>query len=86
MKIKLVGYKKQNYDLRSQGGPVFNGKKLHCIVLDDEQDNLTGNTVTTINLSDDFALADIPLEIGKEYICYFNQKKQLDYIKLDEKK
>ena len=81
MKIKLLGFEEQHYDLRNQGGPSFDGHKLFCEVLDEENDKLVGHTVTNIQLPEENNFAIKP-EVGKIYICYFNQKKKLDYIRI----
>ena len=86
MRVKLVGIKQQNYDLTREGGPKFTGKQLNCVVLDEEDISLTGDSVTTIKVADDGKFGKMTLEVGKVYICYFNQKKQLDLIKPDDSK
>lgn len=85
MKIELVGIVQKDYDLRRDGGPEFHGRELQCIVLDAVDAKLQGHTVTTIKISNDHALATVPLEVGKNYICYFDQKKKLDFLREDGK-
>lgn len=78
MKIKVVGIQNQNY--RMDNGYSFKGRKLHCVDIDSERSDLDGNLTLTIKVADDSPLGSIPIEVGKEYTCYFNQKGALDYL------
>lgn len=79
MTIRLVGIQKQDYKLES--GYEFHGKKLHGIDLSTMPEGQTGNQViNSLKIPDGSALSQIPLEVGKVYTVYFNQKGQLDSI------
>ena len=78
MVVKIVGIQSQDYKL--DNGYSFKGKKLHCIDCETKPNGLTGNTVTTLKIADDSPMASLPIEVGKMYTTYFNQKGGLDYI------
>lgn len=78
MKIRVVGIQKQSYKLDS--GYEFHGKKLHCIDLDSQRNDLEGNLILNVKIPDSSPLAVMPIEVGGEYTCYFDQKGGLDYL------
>lgn len=80
MKIKVVGIMRQEYDLSSQGGPVFNGNVIQGVTIGEEKDGLTGELVKQVKIPDGHLCSKIPLEIGKSYTVYFDDKKKLDYL------
>ena len=77
MKMQLVGVQRQDYTL--DNGYSFKGNKLHCVDLESKPDGLQGALVTTFKISDDSELATIPLRIGANYTCFFDQKGNLAY-------
>ena len=80
MKVKLVGFQRQDYDMSAQNGPKFNGHVLQCVTVGEDKDGLTGELVKQIKLPDGHPCAMIPLELGKQYTVYFDDKKHLDYL------
>lgn len=78
MVVKIVGIQNQDYKL--DNGYAFKGKKLHVIDCESVPNGLEGNLVTTLKIADDSPMANVPVEIGKRYTVYFNQKGGLDYI------
>jgi len=78
MKVKIVGIENQDYKLDS--GYSFKGKKIHCIDLESQKNGLSGNLTTVFKIADDSPLAVVPIVIGAEYTCFFNQKGALDYL------
>lgn len=67
MKVKLIGV--QTVDFTPEGGTPIQGKKLHCIDLDPQNDNIQGQTVKTIFISASAAYQPV-YEIGKTYIAF----------------
>lgn len=82
MKIQLVGIQKQDYKL--DNGYSFKGVKLHCVDLDSSDSNLVGNVVVNLKIADSSPFSDVPLNVGANYVAYFNQKGGLDYFKQDK--
>ena len=82
MKVKILGIMRQEYDLTRDGGPKFSGNVLQCVTVGEDKDGLVGELVKTIKLADTDKLASTPLEIGKTYTAYFDDKKKLDYLAL----
>lgn len=80
MKVKLLGIMRQEYDLTREGGPKFAGNVLQCATVGEEKDGLVGELVKTIKIADSDKLAKIPLELGKTYTVYFDDKKKIDYL------
>lgn len=78
MKIKVVGIQSQDYKL--DNGYAFKGRKLHCVDLDSKRTDLSGNLTLTVKVADSSSLGTMPIEVGKEYTCYFDQKGALDYL------
>lgn len=78
MKIKVVGIQVQDYTL--DNGYKFKGKKIHALDLSSETVGQVGYQVTNLKISDDSALANVPIEIGCEYTVYFTNKGALDTI------
>lgn len=84
MKFQVVGRLRQDYDLSAQNGPKFHGVKYYGIDLDQQQEGLEGNICTDIKIPDGSSFALSPLEVGRVYVVYFNQKKGVDYIRPDD--
>ena len=80
MKVKVLGIMRQEYDLTRDGGPKFEGNVLQCVTVGEDKNGLVGELVKTIKISDSDKLAKIPLEIGKTYTAYFDDKKKLDFL------
>ena len=80
MKIKVVGIMRQEYDLSSQGGPSFKGNVIQGVTIGEEKDGLSGELVKQIKIPDGHACARVPLELGKSYTVYFDDKKKLDFL------
>lgn len=78
MKVRIVGV--QNQDYKMDNGYEFKGRKLHCVDVDTERNDLTGNLTLTMKIPDDSHLGAIPIEVGGEYTVYFNQKGGVDYL------
>lgn len=82
MKVTLIGIEKQDYIL--DNGYSFKGFKLHCADLETIKDGLVGNQICNLKIPDGSPFDKVPLEIGTNYIVYFNQKGRLDYFKQDK--
>lgn len=78
MKVRVVGIQSQKYKL--DNGYEFEGRKLHCIDVDSERSDLEGNLVMNMKIPSNSPLGQFPIEVGGEYVCYFNQKGALDYL------
>ncbi|MFQ6724595.1 MAG: hypothetical protein ACLRFE_04635 [Clostridia bacterium] len=78
MRVKIVGISPQSYTL--DNGYSFTGNKYHCIDLDTVTTGQIGNIVTNFKISNTSPLSAIPVEVGKEYNIYFNQKGSPDYL------
>lgn len=78
MKVRVVGVQKQEYKL--DNGYEFKGRKLHCIDLDSNRSDLDGCLVMNVKIANESPLSSVPISVGSEYVCYFNQKGALDYI------
>lgn len=82
MKVKLLGIMRQEYDFTREGGTKFCGNVLQCVTDGEEKSGLVGELVKTIKIDDSDKLATIPLEIGKTYTVFFDDKKKLDYLSM----
>jgi len=80
MKVKLLGILRQDYDLTNNGGPKFNGHVLQCVTVGEEKEGLQGQLIKQIKIPDSDKCATVPLELGKMYTVYFDDKKKLDYL------
>lgn len=82
MRIKIVGRLRQDYTL--DNGVTFHGIKYFGINLDEQKEGLQGQMTMEIKIPDGSPYALQPLEVGKTYTVYFNQKKAVDFIRPDD--
>ena len=78
MLVQIVGIQSQDYKM--DNGYSFKGNKIHAIDLDSQPDGLNGHLTTTMKISLESPLANVPLAVGKKYTVYFNQKGGVDFI------
>lgn len=78
MLFKIVGI--ENQDFTFPDGKVYSGRKIHAIDKDTASQGQIGDQVTVMKISSTHKLATAPLEVGKEYHVYFDQKGRPDFI------
>ena len=78
MTVKIVGIENQNFTF--DDGKTYCGKKLHCVVVDEHKDGLLGCPVSVVKVSDKSEFYNLPLELDKLYLCFFDQKGKLAYL------
>ena len=78
MIIKIVGIENQNFTF--DDGKTYIGKKLHVVVVDEHKDGLIGCPVSVIKISGVSEFYNVPLELDKLYVCFFDQKGKLAYL------
>ena len=78
MIIKVIGIQEQDYKL--ENGYAFKGKKIHAADMSTKGEGLSGHLVLNMKISADDILGKLPIEVGKMYTVYFDQKGRLDYL------
>ena len=78
MLIKVVGIQSQDFTL--DNGYHFSGKKYHAIDMETSVPGQDGNQVMTFKIPSDHKLAAVPVEVGKTYHMYCDQKGRPDFI------
>lgn len=78
MTIKIVGIENQNF--KFDDGKTYTGKKLHCVCVDEHKDGLIGCTVSVIKISGASEFYNVPLDLDKLYVCFFDLKGKLAYL------
>ena len=79
MKVKVVGLERHEYVLDS--GYAFKGTKIHFLDLSTVKNGLDGNLAKTCKIDDRSPLANFRLVVDGEYHFFFDDRKNLDYIK-----
>lgn len=78
MTIKIVGIENQNFTF--DDGKTYTGKKLHVVVVDEHKDGLIGCPVSVVKINGSSEFYNVPLELDKLYVCFFDQKGKLAYL------
>lgn len=78
MTIKIVGIENQNF--KFDDGKTYTGKKLHVVVEDEHKDGLIGCPVSVVKINGSSEFYNVPLELDKLYVCFFDQKGKLAYL------
>ena len=78
MIVKVIGIETQ--DFRFDDGKEYKGKKLHVANVDEHKENLVGCPVSVIKIPATSEFYNLPLELDKLYLCFFDQKGKLAYL------
>lgn len=68
MTITIVGI--QRIDFTTENGEKVAGKKLHCLVEDEQGQNFVGRAVKTLFIAEDAKFQAANAEVGKTYTAY----------------
>lgn len=80
MKIKVLGIENEK-KWQIEGTELrFDGKYVFCEKIDEPRQNLVGNDIVTLKIDKTQPVFGVPLEVGKEYTVYYNDKKKVDFI------
>lgn len=78
MKVRVIGMKR--FDGKFEG-KEYHQTTLHCAVLDEDREGLTGNRVKIIKVPD--AICPVVLSVGAEYVVYFGEANSTGNAKVE---
>ena len=68
MTITIMGI--QGIDFKADDGKVIKGKKLHCLIEDEQGQGFIGRAVKTLFIADDAKFQAENAQVGKTYTAY----------------